>query len=406
MDLHTGRPIWFERQHPTPIAAPPLARNDRCGVAVIGGGITGALLVDRLCDIGVDAMLLDSRDFGSGSSLASTGLLLPESDTHFFELEGTVGADGARRVYELGVDAIGQLEALADHFSGSGASSCEFARRSSVYLASDERDVALLEREVSTRERLGLPAERLTSRELRDHGYSFEAPLALRSPVAGEINTYSLTLELLRRAGERGLRAHTARVVSHAVNGDGHVELQTDGGHVVRADSVVYASGYESHAMHDERLGSLASTWVFVSDPLESLAGWPDRAVIWESARPYVYLRTTLDNRVMMGGGDDPSATAHCDESLFRAKVMELTRRFAVMFPQIALQRVDAWAGVFGSSSDGLPYIGRPDPGVPIYGAFAYGGNGITFSVIATDILAAALSGRRSADAHLFRFGR
>lgn len=76
------------------------------------------------------------------------------------------------------------------------------------------------------------------------------------------------------------------------------------------------------------------------------------------------------------------------------------------MLPAIPIEVETAWAGVFGSGVDGLPYIGRPDPARPIYYALGYGGNGITFSVIASDIIAAELRGKNHDDAALFRFDR
>jgi glycine/D-amino acid oxidase-like deaminating enzyme len=65
-----------------------------------------------------------------------------------------------------------------------------------------------------------------------------------------------------------------------------------------------------------------------------------------------------------------------------------------------------AWAGVFGETKDGLPYIG-PHQQFPL-GLFAlgYGGNGITFSLIAAEIIRDALLGRSNPDAQLFGFDR
>lgn len=76
------------------------------------------------------------------------------------------------------------------------------------------------------------------------------------------------------------------------------------------------------------------------------------------------------------------------------------------MFPDIPFQITTAWAGIFGSSQDGLPYIGRPNPVEPIYYALGYGGNGITFSMIAANLINDFLCGRPNHDSHLFRFGR
>lgn len=60
---------------------PTLKQDLVCGVAVIGGGITGALVAYHLIQAGVDTVLVDKRDIGHGSTSASTSLLQYEVDT-------------------------------------------------------------------------------------------------------------------------------------------------------------------------------------------------------------------------------------------------------------------------------------------------------------------------------------
>jgi hypothetical protein len=73
---------------------------------------------------------------------------------------------------------------------------------------------------------------------------------------------------------------------------------------------------------------------------------------------------------------------------------------------RFSVEVATAWAGTFGVSSDGLPFIGR-HPGVPhTWFALGFGGNGTTFSVIAAEIIRNALLGRDDPDAALFSFER
>ncbi len=64
-----------------------------------------------------------------------------------------------------------------------------------------------------------------------------------------------------------------------------------------------------------------------------------------------------------------------------------------------------AWAGTFGKTDDGLPYIGSCGHKRILY-ALGYGGNGITFSVMAADILRDMILGRKNSDARIFAFNR
>jgi glycine/D-amino acid oxidase-like deaminating enzyme len=76
------------------------------------------------------------------------------------------------------------------------------------------------------------------------------------------------------------------------------------------------------------------------------------------------------------------------------------------MFPAITADADWRWGGTFGETEDGLPYIGTVRQFPHGYFALGYGGNGITFSWIAANILLDLFLGRPNPDAELFRFDR
>ena len=183
--------------------------------------------------------------------------------------------------------------------------------------------------------------------------------------------------------------------------------LRTDGGCTVRARSVIFASGYEAHSLLKKKVAKLISTFALVSEPVASFTGWgEDQCVIWEHAKPYLYLRTTADGRVLIGGEDDPFRNPKRRDSLIDRKTKKLVGKFGELFPGIAVQVAYAWAGTFGESRDSLAYIGQHPEWPHAYFALGYGGNGITFSLLAAEIIRDAVTGRTNENADLFRFGR
>ena len=111
MDLRTGMAFWPIRNGLL-AAYPPLERTESCEVAVVGAGITGALVAERLAGSGCDVVVIDRHDVGLGSTAASTGLLQYETDTTLTELAAQVGVDRAVRSWRLGIEAIDELEVL------------------------------------------------------------------------------------------------------------------------------------------------------------------------------------------------------------------------------------------------------------------------------------------------------
>jgi glycine/D-amino acid oxidase-like deaminating enzyme len=196
---------------------------------------------------------------------------------------------------------------------------------------------------------------------------------------------------------------------------DGGVRLSTDRNHSVRAKKIAFASGYESQQYLKRKVAKLISTFAFVSEPVSGDAIWRDECLIWESAEPYVYLRTTEANagnigmrRVIMGGEDEDFRNPELRDKLISYKTRKLLGKFQKLFPEfgVELEAAFAWAGTFGKTKDGLAYIGEAEDFPNAYFALGYGGNGITYSVIAAEIIRDAVLGKVNPQADLFRFDR
>ena len=400
MDLHTGSPFWPVRDG-LPATYPALRQAASAEVAIIGAGVTGALVAHALVQDGADVIVIDRDDVASGSSAATSGLLLYDTDASLRELTAAVGAKQAGRVYTLGLAAIDHIEALTrvlDH-------PCGFARRPSLYLASKRRHVAALREEYRRRLDLGLEVTFLSSADLSAR-YSFAAPGAILSGGTAEIDCYRFTHCLLAAAARRGARIYDRTAVTRIERRGHGFTLEIDRAHPLRASHLVCATGYDVTLKLRQSPGRLASTWAFVSEPLDGFDGWSDRCLIWETSRPYLYVRSTDDGRLLAGGEDEPYPYRHRRRTTFAAKTARLLKRTREMFPRLNIEPAYSWSGTFATTKDGLPFIGqvREHPGV--WFALGYGGNGITFSVIAAHLLRDLVAGRTNADADLFAFGR
>jgi glycine/D-amino acid oxidase-like deaminating enzyme len=400
MDLRSGHAFW-PIKNGLLASYPPLNHDEACDVVVIGGGITGALVAYRLVNEGVDTVLLDKRDIGTGSTAASTSLLQYEIDTELIDLIPRVGEADAVRGYQLGLEAIDQVEELVAVLGDD----CGFERKQSLYLASKKSHVAKLRCEYECRRRFGFDVEYLEASDVANR-FRFSAPGAILSGGDAQIDVFRFTHALFRDSRQKGLRVYDRTAVSAIDRHKTGVVLKTDRGSTVEARRVVFATGYESQQYLQESVGCLHSTFAAVSEPMEPFPPWPGRCLIWETARPYFYARTTVDGRAIIGGGDAPYATDHARDGLIKKKTAKLVRRFNDMFAGTEFEVAYSWAGTFGETKDGLAFIG-PSPEWPDdYFALGYGGNGVTMSVVAAGLIAADYLGVENPDARIFRFGR
>ena len=197
MDLKSGYP-WWAIKNGLPAAFPRLQQDLRCDVAVLGGGVTGALIADEFVRHGHDVAVLEQRDIGWGSTAASTALLQYEIDTSMTDLARRYGEADALLAYRACLDAIPMLQEPA-----SGVRDVGFARSDSLYYASKRRHSKALQVEYALRLRHGFPVEWLDADAVQER-YGFQAPGAILSHVAARVDPYRFAYLLLSRVRRKG----------------------------------------------------------------------------------------------------------------------------------------------------------------------------------------------------------
>jgi glycine/D-amino acid oxidase-like deaminating enzyme len=398
MDLRSGCPFWQLHGEKFP-PYPSLQRDISCDVAILGGGITGALVAYHLAEAGIEAIVLDRRDAGCGSTMASTGLLQYELDTPLHELMKLVGRKNAFRAYQLCVGTFEKFQRLVNELGDH----CGYQPCPSLYLASSNEDAEKLKEEFTCRREAGIELEYL-SEEGINRSFGFSRPAALLSRAGAVVDPYCLNQRLLQHSNQRGIGIFSKTHVVQYVRDKNQVKLITENGKTITARRVIFATGYETPQFLDQDIVTLKSTYALASKPIRQSINI-EKTLIWETSRPYFYIRWGEENRVMIGGEDEPFVDAQARDELIPAKAAVLAQKFRDMY-KVAIDVECTWAGVFGETKDGLPYIGahKSFPGALF--ALGYGGNGITFSLIAAEIIRDMLLNRSNPDAHIFSFDR
>jgi len=368
---------------------------------IVGGGISGALLAWTLIRKGASVVLLDRRHMAMGSTSASTALLQYDIDRTLHELIEILGEKTAVRAYELSLKALDDLGKIALTLKIDN----EFETRSSIRFASYKKDVPFIEKEFKARERHGFDVELWDEKKIAKH-FPFTAFAALSTRPSATVDPYRLTHGLLQAAGKAGAKMFDKTSVDNIERLSRSVVIHTSQGNKITAKKVIIACGYESVNYIPMKLATLSSTYALVSEPMPKKEIWFENSSFWNTADPYTYGRTTADNRVIFGGADEPFHDPERRDKLLAAKTEKLAKQFVKMFPDLPFKVDYSWAGTFIETADGLPYIGSIKQLPHTYFALGYGGNGITFSQLAADILTDLLLGKVNNDAMIFAFDR
>jgi glycine/D-amino acid oxidase-like deaminating enzyme len=387
-DLRGGVAPWSAGS-PRPIRD-TVRESFRCDTLVVGAGITGALVGDHLQRLGHDVCIIDRERPGLGSTAASTAMLLWELDSPLLELSSFYGFDQASSIYRASLAAVVGLGTLVRDLGFGRA----IRDRVSLYIAAGDAGHARLSAEHALRQRAGLPGRFLDHLALR-RSFGIDREAAILSPRCADADPLRLAGSMLASAASQGARVVDAEAVAYDCGG-GKVVVGLDGGHVIEARNVVLATGYVMPDFVRSDLHRIASSWAIATPPQQRGGIWPHGALIWEASQPYLYARTMPEGRIVIGGEDDDAIVEpHARDALMPAKAAVLAGKLHSLWPRAAATAAFVWSGAFGETVDGLPLIG-PVPGYPrIFAAYGYGGNGITFSYLASRLIGRLIAGER-----------
>lgn len=381
---------------------PCLRENIKTEIVVVGGGITGALISHALMDEGYKTILIDKRDIAQGSTSATTSMLQYEIDVALVELAQLVGEAEAVACYKAGVSAIKKLGQLITDLS----IDCSFENKKSLYIAHSRRKTDWLKAEYEIRNRYDLGVQWLNAKEIRNI-YGIKCYGGILSDTAASVDAYKLAHELIHYNSKRGMQVFDSTEIDNIdYNVEGMVKIKSDKGFEILCRKIVFCTGFEALSMIDEKIADTFSTYASISEQNINIMPKLKDILVWNTAQPYLYMRVTHDNRLLVGGEDSSTNIPYFREKIKSYKSRKLENKVARLLPNVEYIEDYNWAGMFSATKDGLPYIGSYEKYDNAYFVLGFGGNGITFSVQGMELIIKMLQGKTDNLLEYYKFGR
>ncbi|PBQ32881.1 FAD-dependent oxidoreductase [Sphingobacteriaceae bacterium] len=398
MNLKSGYPYFFLKNglyHDFDV----LRENITTDVVVLGGGISGALMAYELVKQGIECCVIDKRKIGLGSTGASTCLLQYEIDVPLHQLITKIGKGNAIEAYRLCSEAIDKIYKIAGEIGYKDFSYCE-----SLYFSHTSRKNTYLQREFESRHEAGFKVKYLLEKEIQER-YKLRSKEAILSEKAARIDAYLFTHLLHLHNQKKECRVYEATHVTKITETGEGVELITDTDLKINTKKIIYATGYEVTEQISKSIVDLKSTFALVTERIENLPDCFGKSLFWNTDDPYLYVREDK-GRLIIGGRDEKHYNPAKREILLERKAKKLKGDFEKIFPDIKIKTQFTWAGTFGSTKDGLPYIGPYAKNPNSYFALGFGGNGITFSALAADLISGLIKDKVNTIPPMFSFNR
>jgi glycine/D-amino acid oxidase-like deaminating enzyme len=403
--LRAGRPLWLPDVAEAKQRYPVLAGQHDTTVAIVGGGMTGALVAHAFASAGVSTTLLEGARVANGSTAASSALLLKEPDLELTSLTKRYGTRHGRRIWELSQQSVEQMIALLTRLR----IRCDLKTCDAVYYGTTAQAAERLRDEAELRRRLGFAAQWLGPARVR-RLTGIAAHGAILSTRNARFDPYRACIGIVRHAARAGAEVFERSRVRRIDQTRHGVRLSTREG-TVRADRVVIATGYATPQFRPlAGRFRMYRTYVLTTESL-GRAQRDDiglsNVMVWDTERPYHYARWLPHQRMLLGGEDRLVQAGQRRRQLSNAAIIDLRAYFEIKFPALATVNSEyAWEGLFATTPDSLPYIGPHRRYPRHWFALGYGGNGMTFGFLAARLLLERWQGLDSRDHALFEFSR
>lgn len=363
--------------------AEPLASDDSCEVAIIGGGYTGLSTAYHLAkDHNIEARVLEAGHIGWGASgrnggfcsIGGTSLALSRQIDKY-------GQENVRHFYQSQLDAVRLVRNIIQDES----IDAQMVGDAELEVAHSNKAFAELKQHAEMQFRLlGLDADVLTADQNRSEYFdSTEQFGAARLRPTFGLHPMRYGLGLAAAAEKYGAKLHRdSEIVSWEKTGNEHL-LRTRNATLKSKYVVMATNGFMPEHIHPEfhaRPLPLISA-IVVTRPLtdEELAEhhYHTMTPAITSRSLMNYFRLLPDNRFMFGGRGSTTGQDHAAARTYD----QIIRRLRQLWPGWMNVQIDyRWHGLICMTFRQTPCIGRLPDDPSVFFGFGYHGNGVNTS--------------------------
>jgi gamma-glutamylputrescine oxidase len=364
---------------------PQLQGGETADVCIIGGGYTGLSSAIHLAERGYQVVLLEAERMGWGASGRNGGQCTVGQRQPQEYLEEKFGPEQARRLWDLGVEAVDLVRELIHRFG----ISCDL-KRGNLQLAAKNSDAEWYRRHAGHMQaNYGLDCRFVCGEELQFLSGTDSFRGGLLEHASAHLHPLNYALGLADAARSLGVRLYEQSRVT-AYDQATPTTVQTQQGKVRAGHVVLACNGYLGR-LERRVAGRIMpiNNFVLASEILSQAQQQqfnPQDLCMYDAKFVVNYWKLSGDGRLLFGGGENYTRR-------FPADIKSFVRKYLLqLYPTAKDLRIAyGWGGTLAVTMNRMPCFGRLQPNV--WYAMGYSGHGVQMATLAGKLIAEALAG-------------
>ncbi|PHM60252.1 NAD(P)/FAD-dependent oxidoreductase [Xenorhabdus ishibashii] len=352
--------------------------DQNCEVVVIGGGLLGASTALHLAEAGVDVILVEKDNIGSGASGRNGGQMTPgiarwDAETILEKFS----PDEAKRLWRFAsIEAMDLVDELRERYGFE----CD-RKYGHITAAIHPGHMGPLVANADARRQLGDRAVKVIgSHELQEeyvrssiyHGANID-------DIGGQVQPLALLRGLVYGFVRLGGRVYDSTKVKGIKQDGRSTVIETERG-VIRANKAVVLG---VHSSTDEFISGPSTTvpfftYVAVTPPLpvDIKELIPSDLPVYDTQLQIDYYRAVRDNRLLFGGQGTGNSWSPRDVNNY------LLDRIRTVFPHLEDPELEySWGGISDLTLNGATDARKSGDSIPVYMVHGWSGHGVAQTV-------------------------